>query len=70
MVICCIKKSLETGGTGQEGLGVGEAGEMGGPEKAALREMKGEDGADERATHRPQLPGFRHYGRSSGSVTL
>lgn len=66
MVICHIKKSLETGGTGQEGLGEGEAGEMGGPEKAALREVKGEDGAAEH----PQLPGYRHHGRSSGSVTL
>lgn len=45
---------------------MGEAGEMGGPEKAALREVKGEDGAAEH----PQLPGYHHHGRSSGSVTL
>lgn len=61
-----MKKNLETGGSGQESLGMGEAGEMGGPGKASLREMKGKGRTAEGTTHYPQLPGYHH----AGSVTL
>lgn len=45
---------------------MGEAGEMGGPGKASLREMKGKGRTAEGTTHHPQLPGYHH----AGSVTL
>lgn len=44
---------------------MGEAGEMSGPGKASLREMKGKGRAAEGTIRHPQLPGHRH----SGSVT-
>lgn len=66
VVISCMKKNLETGGSGQEGLGMGEAGETGGPGKASLREMKGKGRAAEGTTPHPQPPGYHH----AGSVTL